>query len=82
MQRSRTGRLLHPVPALIAYLSSVTGLRAGDLIFTGTPSGVGFGRTPPVYLKGGDVLVGTIEGIGDLRTEVVAGTGTGPGAGA
>jgi 2,4-didehydro-3-deoxy-L-rhamnonate hydrolase len=46
-------------------------VRAGDLIFTGTPSGVGFGRAP-VYLGDGDVLVSTIEGIGDLTTRVVS----------
>lgn len=70
VQQSRTKHLIHPVPELIAYLSALVDLNPGDLIFTGTPAGVGFGRTPPVYLRPGQELVGTIEGIGDLRTAV------------
>jgi 2-keto-4-pentenoate hydratase/2-oxohepta-3-ene-1,7-dioic acid hydratase in catechol pathway len=44
-------------------------LLPGDVIFTGTPAGVGFTRTPPRFLAGGDVLVSSIQGIGELRTE-------------
>jgi len=73
VQGSRTGELVHTVPSLIAYLSGIVELRAGDLIFTGTPSGVGFSRTSPLYLAAGDVLVTSIEGIGDLRTRIVGG---------
>lgn len=75
VQQSRTSRLIHPLPKLIAYLSAIVELRPGDLIFTGTPAGVGFSRTPPVYLKGGDELITTIEGIGSMRTLVVAADG-------
>jgi 2,4-diketo-3-deoxy-L-fuconate hydrolase len=71
VQQSRTGKLIHSVPKLIAYLSSILTLEPGDLIFTGTPAGVGFGRTPRVYLKPGDQVVGAIEGIGELRTQTV-----------
>ena len=55
----------------MSYLSSVVTLLPGDVIFTGTPAGVGFARTPPRFLTGGDVLVSSIQGIGELRTEVV-----------
>ncbi len=64
---SRTSDLVFSVPQLIAYLSSVCQLQRGDLIFTGTPEGVGQARTPPVFLKPGDEVVTTIEGLGRLR---------------
>ncbi|MDG2427733.1 MAG: fumarylacetoacetate hydrolase family protein [Acidimicrobiales bacterium] len=66
VQEARTSQLLNGIPTLISYLSRICELRPGDLIFTGTPSGVGLGRTPPQYLSAGDVLVSTIEGIGSL----------------
>lgn len=72
MQSSRTSRLIFPVPALIANLSATTPLLPGDVIFTGTPSGVGAGRTPPRWLADGDVLTSHIEGIGELRHRFVA----------
>ncbi|WP_428343083.1 fumarylacetoacetate hydrolase family protein [Mycobacterium sp.] len=68
MQDSNTNQLIFDVPALVSYLSSVVILRPGDLIFTGTPSGVGATRTPPRYLRAGDVVVSEIEGIGALVT--------------
>jgi 2,4-diketo-3-deoxy-L-fuconate hydrolase len=68
MQDSNTNQLIFDVPALVCYLSSVVILRPGDLIFTGTPSGVGAMRTPPRYLRAGDVVVSEIEGIGALVT--------------
>jgi 2,4-diketo-3-deoxy-L-fuconate hydrolase len=68
MQKSRTGDLIFGVAALVHLLSSITPLLPGDLIFTGTPSGVGVARTPPRFLAAGDELVSTIEGIGALRT--------------
>jgi 2-keto-4-pentenoate hydratase/2-oxohepta-3-ene-1,7-dioic acid hydratase in catechol pathway len=72
MQSSRTSQMIFPVPALIAYLSEVVTLYPGDVIFTGTPPGVGMGRQPPVFLKPGDELVSRIEGIGELRQRFVA----------
>jgi 2,4-diketo-3-deoxy-L-fuconate hydrolase len=66
-QKGRTGDLHFSVPALIAELSAVVVLYPGDVIFTGTPSGVGFTQRPPVYLAAGDELVTTIEGIGEMR---------------
>ena len=59
-------------PSLIAYLSSVCELRRGDLIFTGTPEGVGQARNPPVFLKPGDEIVTTIENLGRIRNVAVA----------
>jgi 2,4-didehydro-3-deoxy-L-rhamnonate hydrolase len=70
VQSSRTRHLIFGVPALVAYLSSHVILLPGDLIFTGTPAGVGMARTPPRYLADGDELVSTIEGIGEFTTRV------------
>ncbi|MFF7186668.1 fumarylacetoacetate hydrolase family protein [Streptomyces sp. NPDC008222] len=67
MQRGRSRQLVFSVPALIARLSGVLPLFPGDLIFTGTPAGVGLGRTPQRWLTAGDELVSSIEGIGELR---------------
>jgi 2,4-diketo-3-deoxy-L-fuconate hydrolase len=71
VQKSRTADLIFGVDALINRLSSITPLLPGDLIFTGTPSGVGGTRTPPRFLAAGDELVSTIEGIGTIRTHLV-----------
>jgi 2,4-didehydro-3-deoxy-L-rhamnonate hydrolase len=74
VQRARTSELIIPVAELIEQLARVTPLRPGDVIFTGTPSGVGMGRTPPRWLAAGDELTTYIEGIGELRHTFVAGT--------
>ena len=67
MQKARTSEMIFSVPELIEKLSAVTPLLPGDVIFTGTPSGVGMGRTPQRFLQPGDVLTTTIRGIGSLR---------------
>lgn len=72
MQDSNTGQQIFRVPQVIAYLSRVMTLEAGDVIFTGTPPGVGMARKPPVYLKAGDMVEIEIEGIGILRNPVKA----------
>ncbi|MFG3133284.1 fumarylacetoacetate hydrolase family protein [Streptomyces tendae] len=72
VQKSRTSDLIFSVPELVARLSSVVPLLPGDVIFTGTPAGVGLGRTPQRWLAPGDELVSTIEGIGELRQRFVA----------
>jgi 2-keto-4-pentenoate hydratase/2-oxohepta-3-ene-1,7-dioic acid hydratase in catechol pathway len=72
MQDSTTGNLIFNVPELISFLSQVITLEPGDLIATGTPSGVGLGRKPPVYLKAGDHMVIEVEKVGVLETPVVA----------
>ncbi len=75
MQDSNTRQMIFRVGATLAYLSQVFTLEAGDLIFTGTPPGVGFARRPPVFLKAGDVAEVEIEGLGVLRNPVVSGEG-------
>jgi 2,4-diketo-3-deoxy-L-fuconate hydrolase len=74
MQSAHTGQLIFSVPALIEKLSATLPLLPGDVIFTGTPSGVGLGRTPPRWLADGDVLTSHIEGIGAMRHRFVAGS--------
>jgi 2-keto-4-pentenoate hydratase/2-oxohepta-3-ene-1,7-dioic acid hydratase in catechol pathway len=71
MQESNTRDMIFHVPELIEFLSGSTTLEPGTLILTGTPEGVGMGRTPPVFLKAGDVVEVEIEGIGTLRNPVV-----------
>ena len=73
MQDSNTKQMIFNVGQTLAYLSQVFTLEPGDLIFTGTPPGVGFARKPPVFLKGGDVVEDEIEGLGVLRNPVVQG---------
>jgi 2-keto-4-pentenoate hydratase/2-oxohepta-3-ene-1,7-dioic acid hydratase in catechol pathway len=68
VQAARTGAMLFPVGETIARLSAICPLLPGDLIFTGTPAGVGNRMDPPRYLAPGDELVSTIEGIGSLTT--------------
>ncbi|MEV0275899.1 fumarylacetoacetate hydrolase family protein [Streptomyces sp. NPDC050610] len=67
VQKGHTRDLIFSVPALVSRLSAVLPLLPGDAIFTGTPAGVGLGRTPQRWLAPGDELVTTIEGIGELR---------------
>ncbi len=71
MQDSNTRNLIFKVPELVSYISRVMTLEPSDVISTGTPSGVGVGRTPPVFLKPGDVVEIDVEGIGTLRNSVV-----------
>jgi 2-keto-4-pentenoate hydratase/2-oxohepta-3-ene-1,7-dioic acid hydratase in catechol pathway len=73
LQDGRTKDLIFSVPELVARLSSVLPLLPGDLIFTGTPAGVGMGRDPQRYLPPGSTLVSTVDGIGELRNPLVAG---------
>ena len=63
--------MIHDIPALIAYCSTFTELRPGDVIATGTPGGVGAGRTPPLYMKDGDRVEVSIGAIGTLANPVV-----------
>lgn len=72
MQSSNTRNLIFPIDQLVAYVSQVCTLKPGDLIFTGTPPGVGMARNPPVFLKAGDVVEVEIEKIGTLRNACVA----------
>ena len=72
MQDQPISDLIFDVPHLIEYLSTFTALSPGDVIITGTPSGVGDGRDPPVYLQPGDVVEVSIGVIGTLRNPVIA----------
>lgn len=71
MQSANTLDMIFDVATLIEFLSSSTTLEPGTVIFTGTPQGVGFARTPPVYLKAGDKVTIEIEKIGKLTNPVV-----------
>jgi 2-keto-4-pentenoate hydratase/2-oxohepta-3-ene-1,7-dioic acid hydratase in catechol pathway len=72
LQDSNTSQMIYKVPALIEYLSGIVPLEVGDVISTGTPAGVGMGRTPQRWLKAGEEMIIEIEGIGELRNPVVA----------
>jgi 2-keto-4-pentenoate hydratase/2-oxohepta-3-ene-1,7-dioic acid hydratase in catechol pathway len=72
LQSSNTSQLIFRIPELIEYLSGVFTLEAGDIVSTGTPSGVGFSRTPPRWLRAGDECVVKITGLGELRNPVKA----------
>lgn len=71
VQESTTSSMIHPVAKLISELSTDMTLLAGTVLLTGTPAGVGAGRTPPLYLKDGDIIEVAIEGVGALRNQVV-----------
>jgi 2,4-didehydro-3-deoxy-L-rhamnonate hydrolase len=71
MQDGRSSQMLFAIPQLIAYLSSICTLEPGDLVFTGTPAGVGMSRNR--FLVDGDVLVSEVEGIGRLENRCVPG---------
>lgn len=77
VQHGRTKDMVHGVAELIAFLSSVTPLRAGDLVFTGTCAGVGIFRTPQLFLTPGDVVESEIPGIGRMVNRCVAPAGGG-----
>jgi 2-keto-4-pentenoate hydratase/2-oxohepta-3-ene-1,7-dioic acid hydratase in catechol pathway len=70
MQDSNTGKMIFKLPELISYLSQTITLEPGDILSTGTPHGVGFSRTPPVFLKPGDQMEVEIENLGVLRNFV------------
>lgn len=72
LQHSNTRELIFKLPELVAYLSAIVPLEPGDVISTGTPAGVGLGRTPKRWLKPEEEIVIRIEGIGELRNRTVA----------
>ena len=72
MQDDTTEQLLFDVAHLVSYVSAIASLEPGDLIATGTPAGVGAARNPPVFLKPGQTLRTSIEGIGELVNPIVA----------
>jgi 2-keto-4-pentenoate hydratase/2-oxohepta-3-ene-1,7-dioic acid hydratase in catechol pathway len=72
MQNSNTEQMIFSVAQLVSYLSAVFTLEPGDLVFTGTPPGIGHALKPPVYLAGGDVTEVEIDGLGTLQNPVAA----------
>ncbi|MFC9840761.1 fumarylacetoacetate hydrolase family protein [Rhodococcus sp. NPDC127530] len=74
MQKSRTRHLIFPIRVLVSYLSSILPLRPGDLIFTGTPSGIGFTRDPKRLIGVDDELVSRADTIGEMRHRFTAAT--------
>ena len=72
MQDGRTSSLIFSVPELVSRLSAICSLEPGDLIFTGTPAGVGAARTPPQFLRPGDVVTSSIENIGQIVQHCVS----------
>jgi 2-keto-4-pentenoate hydratase/2-oxohepta-3-ene-1,7-dioic acid hydratase in catechol pathway len=72
VQQARTSEMILSVSQLIARLSQIVTIYPGDVVFTGTPAGVGMGRTPPRFLAAGDELLSRIPGIGELRTSIVS----------
>jgi len=72
MQEARTSMMIVNVARAVEYFSGFTTLRPGDVIATGTPGGVGFARTPPVWLTPGDVIEVFVEGVGTISNTVVA----------
>jgi 2-keto-4-pentenoate hydratase/2-oxohepta-3-ene-1,7-dioic acid hydratase in catechol pathway len=72
MQDGNTRDMIFDIPTIIESLSGGMTLEPGDIISTGTPSGVGFARVPPVFLNPGDKVEGEVEGIGTLEVEIAA----------
>jgi 2-keto-4-pentenoate hydratase/2-oxohepta-3-ene-1,7-dioic acid hydratase in catechol pathway len=72
LQNSNTSNLVFKIPELIEYVSSITPLLTGDIFSTGTPPGVGLGRTPKRWLRPGETVTVTVEGLGALTNPVVA----------
>ncbi|MCC6421012.1 MAG: fumarylacetoacetate hydrolase family protein [Gemmataceae bacterium] len=72
MQDASTAQMIFPVAAIVSIVSDIVTLEPGDVLVTGTPSGVGHARKPPVYLHAGDMVEAEIEGIGLLRNPVEA----------
>jgi 2,4-didehydro-3-deoxy-L-rhamnonate hydrolase len=71
LQKGRTSDLIFSIPELVEHISAICPMLPGDLIFTGTPAGVGGARTPNRFLTPGSVLITAIEGIGELRNPLV-----------
>jgi 2-keto-4-pentenoate hydratase/2-oxohepta-3-ene-1,7-dioic acid hydratase in catechol pathway len=71
-QDANTSDMIFDIPSMLADITDTVTLEPGDVIATGTPSGVGFARTPPEFLKPGDVMETEIEGVGLLRNRIVS----------
>jgi 2-keto-4-pentenoate hydratase/2-oxohepta-3-ene-1,7-dioic acid hydratase in catechol pathway len=72
MQRGNTRTMIFGMATIVSYVSQFMSLHPGDIITTGTPPGVGMGKKPPRFLKPGDVMTLSIQGLGEQRQECVA----------
>ena len=72
VQSTTTDLMIHTIPALIAYISTILPLLPGDVLVTGTPAGVGSKRVPPLWMKPGDIVEVDISGVGCLRNTIAA----------
>src|SRR5580698_9997919 len=72
LQRSNTRELIFRIPDLIVYLSAIAEIKAGDIVSTGTPAGVGLGRSPHRWLRAGETLITEVESLGQLPNPIVA----------
>jgi 2-keto-4-pentenoate hydratase/2-oxohepta-3-ene-1,7-dioic acid hydratase in catechol pathway len=72
LQNSNTRELVFKIPELVEYISSITPLLPGDVVSTGTPGGVGMGRSPQRWLKAGDMVTVKVDGLGELMNPVIA----------
>ncbi|WP_062993215.1 fumarylacetoacetate hydrolase family protein [Nocardia anaemiae] len=72
VQKTSTKDMILPVPQLISWLSALLPLLPGDLLFTGTPAGIGSAMNPPRFLEPGQTLISRIDGVGELRNPIVA----------
>jgi len=70
MQSDNTDNMMFPVVEMLVYITEGLTLEAGDVIFTGTPSGVGHARKPPAWMRNGDTIEVEIQGIGTLRNPI------------
>jgi 2-keto-4-pentenoate hydratase/2-oxohepta-3-ene-1,7-dioic acid hydratase in catechol pathway len=75
VQHASVGDLIFDIPTIVNYVSRFTPLSPGDVIATGTPGGVGHARKPPRYLRAGQNLVTTVDGLGSCVNRIVAGAG-------
>jgi 2,4-didehydro-3-deoxy-L-rhamnonate hydrolase len=75
VQKTSTIDMIFPVAEPISHLSALLPLRPCDVVFTGTPSGIGYGRKHPGILRPGQTLISRIEGSGELRKPIIANTG-------
>lgn len=75
VQSARTSQMMHSIPRLIEWISAICPMYPGDLVFSGTPAGVGFARQPERFLKPGEQVESTIESIGTIRQRCIASEG-------
>ena len=72
MQKSNTRNMVFKIPTLVKYITMDMTIKPGNVVATGTPSGVGYTRKPPVYLKPGDIMKVMVENVGVLQNKVVS----------